>query len=65
MTNEIRTGKYYAVHLRQPRGSGWWWFGDLFEDWTFSFTGSYADAKRAALAAAKEQNMTSALYVLP
>lgn len=65
MTDNVRTGKYYSVHLKQPRGWGYWWFSDLFEDWTFSFAGSYADAKRAALAAAKEQNMTNAVYVLP
>ena len=65
MTDNVRTGKYYAVHCKTPRGWGYWWFGDLFEHWTFSFAGSYSDAKRAALAAAKAQNMTNAVYVLP
>jgi len=65
MTREIKTGKYYAVHCKTPRGWGYWWFGDLLENWTFSYTGSYAEAKRAAIKAANDANMTNAVYVLP
>jgi len=46
---EISTARYERVHRRKPRGFTLWYFR-MPDGWTFSQSGTYASAKRAAAA---------------
>lgn len=53
----IDTDKYFASHLKAPRGKGRWgfcpskaWGTANYLDHVFWFNGTYAEAKRAAIA---------------
>ena len=50
----VTTAPYYRSHLREPRGFGLWAFE--MGDKLFCTTALYGEAKRKALAAAKEEN---------
>lgn len=56
------TERYEFAYGHAPRGRGFWMFEGEKEDGTmfeFSFSGMYSDAKRAAMKAAKEENVDS------
>ena len=65
MKHSVDTSKYVWAHGKQPRGWGLWFFGDWNENWTFEFTGSYTEAKKAALQAAKGHDEFVTIYPLP
>jgi len=65
MMHSVDTSKYEWAHGKKPRGNGFWWFGNYEETWTFQFYGSYTDAKKAALNAAKEHDEFMTIYPLP
>ena len=53
MTVRVETSKYENSNGKAPKGFGAWWFeanGQMFE-----FTGSYGEAKKAAVKWAKAQ----------
>lgn len=56
----IDTNEYVFEHDHTPRGKGTWAFSISGRDGTFRYTGTYRDAKKAAVAEAKK----SALYQL-
>ena len=56
MTVQVSTTEYQFSHGKRPRGEGSWAF--FFTDaHVFWFTGKYADAKRAAVAEAKQRGV--------
>lgn len=59
----VETWKYEYAHGKKPRGFGLWWFDivlnydssdRLLSFTTLTFTGSYTEAKRAAVKQAKQ-----------
>lgn len=63
----VETSTYEFSHGRKPKGYGLWLFGLTFSGpsvQTFSHTGNYGDAKKAAVKAASEQG-ANAVEVLP
>ncbi len=65
MKHSVDTSKYVYAYGKEPRGKGLWWFGDYSEKWTFTFNGSYAEAKKAALKAAAPHDEFLTIYPLP
>ncbi len=55
LTVEISTARYERVHRRKPRGFTLWYFR-MPDGWTFSQAGTYASAKRAAAAHARQRS---------
>lgn len=53
-TVEISTTRYERIHRRKPRGFTLWYFR-MPDGWTFSQTGTYESAKRAAAAHAQRR----------
>jgi hypothetical protein len=62
--NNVRTNRYYASHLKAPRGYGWWLFETLSGEFVFEFRGKYSEAKKAAQNWLKDNNHYE-LYVCP
>jgi len=67
----VETWKYVASHGKLPRGTGTWWFSignyerpRTHENREVAFRGSYTEAKKKALKAAKKYGY-SRIYVLP
>ena len=63
----VETNKYFASHGKNPKGFGGWWFEFLMggiDFMQFEFTGSYTDAKKAAVAKARANGAT-VVRVLP
>lgn len=56
--------RHQASHGAAPRGRGGWLFENEAAQIVFSFSGTYADARRAALAWCRA-NSVAALYVCP
>ncbi len=52
---EISTERYERVYRRKPRGFTLWHFR-MPDGWTFSQTGTYASAKRAAAEHARRRS---------
>lgn len=65
MMHNISTAKYERAHGRKPKGWGAWWFGDWDEKWIFRYTGSYTEAKKAAIKAAEGHDEFMVIYPLP
>lgn len=62
MSVTVSTRQYVASHLRQPRGTGYWWFEVAGE--RISFFGTYAAAKKRAIQHAKAVG-AEVVFVLP
>lgn len=60
----VETSRHDASHLRAPRGRGGWMFENQAGEHVFTFCGTYAESKRAALAWARA-NRVEVLYVCP
>lgn len=60
----IDTARYYRSHLTQPKGRGSWLFEDEAGNIVFMFNGTYAEARRAAIAHCKANGLRG-LYVCP
>lgn len=56
--------RFHASHGNAPRGRGGWLFENEAEQVVFSFSGTYAEAKRAALTWCRA-NGCDTLYVCP
>lgn len=54
----VDTQRYFASHLKQPRGRGVWIFDSKNVEETFTFNGLYGEAKAAACKWAAERNIT-------
>jgi hypothetical protein len=65
----IDTNEYVFEHGHAPRGQGTWAFSISGRDETFWHTGTYRDAKKAAIAEAKKSTLYqlgwSTICVLP
>ena len=59
----VETNEYFNAHGKAPRGFGGWWFQLLDatrrDQGDFTFTGTYTEARKAAVAKAKEMNCTT------
>ncbi len=51
---QVNTNQYRFSHGRDPRGTGLWMFQIGTEQ--FQYTGSYANAKKSAIAMARVRN---------
>lgn len=60
----IHTARYYASHLKEPRGAGLWLFETSDKRVVVEHNGAYRDARQAALAWAR-RNQVHALYTCP
>lgn len=60
----IHTSRFYASHLRSPRGRGSWLFENRAGEVVFMHNGTYTEAKKAAVAFGR-QNGHSLLWVCP
>ena len=50
----VSTDYFRFAHGRQPRGTGCWWFFDAGSSaWSFSFSGTFSAARKAAVASAR------------
>ena len=61
----VRTDKYEWSYGKKPRGTGSWAFGNRSETVVWFEWGSYAEAKKKAIAKANEMIGSETLYVLP
>lgn len=59
MKTTLKTSRYYASHLKAPRGRGYWLFENKLGEVVFSFSGTYSEA------AAAKKSGHSVLYVCP
>ncbi|MCL2093801.1 MAG: hypothetical protein FWH12_06365 [Treponema sp.] len=55
----VETREYYNVWLKQPRGFGRWIFYMGSKDEPHAFTGTYTEAKKQAIAKARELGFRS------
>jgi hypothetical protein len=60
MKTIIDTSRYEASHRKSPKGRGGWLFEDEGHNIVFSFSGTYAEAKKAA-----QESGFFGLYVCP
>lgn len=62
----VKTNRYEASHGHKPKGIGQWWFEDKNQNNVYESTWceSYTDAKRSAMAKAKDLGL-SEIYVSP
>lgn len=60
MKTILKTSRFYASHLKAPRGRGGWLFENVHGEIVFSFSGTYSEA-----AAAAKKSGHSVLYVCP
>jgi hypothetical protein len=61
---EIETRRFYLSHLRQPKGRGSWLFETREGKVVFHFNGTYAEAKKAAIALGTNAGL-DVLYTCP
>lgn len=65
MKHEINTYKYEAAYCKKPRGFGRWAFGTKDNEILWMITGTYAAAKKEAIAKANaELKDFETIYVL-
>ena len=50
MRTTINTRRHFLSHMREPRGRGGWLFENEAREVVFQFSGTYAEARRAAIA---------------
>lgn len=63
---EVRTEKYEWATGKKPRGYGNWAFGNRSETVVWWEFGTYAEAKKKAIATANDKLQSGeAIYVLP
>lgn len=60
----ISTRRHFLSHLRSPRGRGGWLFENDAREVVFQHSGTYGEAKKAALAWAAA-NGVAVLHVCP
>jgi hypothetical protein len=60
----ISTRRHFLSHLRSPRGRGGWLFENEAREVVFQFSGTYGEAKKAAVAWGTERGI-AVLHVCP
>ena len=55
----VSTTQYEWTWGKKPRGHGNWWFFSNDEKWSYRFHGTFTEAKKAALAVAKQAGIYS------
>jgi hypothetical protein len=64
MKTKISTSRHDASHLASPKGRGGWMFENAAGKHVFTFSGTYAEARKAAIAWGAA-NSIDTLYVCP
>jgi hypothetical protein len=64
MQVEVNSSRFEFSHARAPRGVGFWWFESRDRSQQFQHQGSFAEARRAAVAWARANNVRE-VFVAP